>query len=348
MQPTSIHDSVREHYAELARTSNSCCGSNSGNSMLYDEKLIQAVPADISGFSLGCGDPITLAKLQPGETVLDLGSGGGLDCFLASKQVGESGRVIGVDMTPDMLAKARANAQRLGYPNVEFREGYLEALPVEDHTVDVVISNCVINLSPDKPQVFREVFRALKPGGRVAVSDIVTNGALPEQLQKNMESWGACVAGALDQREYVRGLREAGFVNVQVQPKSQTDQALAALPIGVPFSATVTARRPFDNEQSLDEMSSEAAAESAALATAQFAGLKQLIGDITDLNAIENGYDLRVQGDPKVIRARVEELRNAVGCCTPLNFKLVEAPDGLHLHLTNAPETGFVPVSNIN
>jgi hypothetical protein len=163
-----------------------------------------------------------------------------------------------------------------------------------------------------------------------------------------MESWGACVAGALDQREYVRGLREAGFVNVQVQPKSQTDQALAALPIGVPFSATVTARRPFDNEQSLDEMSSEAATESAALATAQFAGLRQLIGDITDLNAIENGYDLRVQGDPKVIRARVEELRNAVGCCTPLNFKLVEAPDGLHLHLTNVPETGFVPVSNIN
>jgi SAM-dependent methyltransferase len=147
MQPTSIHDSVREHYAELARTSNSCCGSNSGNSMLYDEKLIQAVPADISSFSLGCGDPITLAKLQPGEIVLDLGSGGGLDCFLASKQVGESGRVIGVDMTPDMLAKAGANAQRLGYPNVEFREGYLEALPVEDHTIDVVISNCVINLS---------------------------------------------------------------------------------------------------------------------------------------------------------------------------------------------------------
>ncbi len=356
MQPTTIHDSVREHYAELARTSNSCCGSNAGNSTLYDEKLIQAVPADISGFSLGCGDPITLAKLQPGETVLDLGSGGGLDCFLASKQVGESGRVIGVDMTPDMLAKARANAQRLGYPNVEFREGYLEALPVEDHSIDVVISNCVINLSPDKPQVFREIFRVLrspdavtgKPGGRVAVSDIVTNGALPEKLQKNMESWGACVAGALDQHDYVRGLRAAGFVNVQVQPKSQTDQMLAALPIGVPFSATVTARRPLDNEQSHDEMSGEVTTESILSSSGQFDGLKQMIGDITDLNAIENGYDLRLQGDREVIRAKVQELRNAIGCCTPLNLELVEAADGMHLHLTNVPATAFVSVADIN
>ena len=342
--PTPVHEAVREHYAELARTSNTCCGSNS----LYDAQLLQDLPSEVSNFSLGCGDPITLAKLQPGETVLDLGSGGGLDCFLAAKKVGETGRVIGVDMTPDMLAKARANAQRLGYPNVEFREGYLEALPIEDHSIDVVISNCVINLSLDKPQVFREVFRALKPGGRVAVSDIVTNGALPEKLQKNMESWGACVAGALDQREYVRGLRETGFVNVQVQPKSQTDQALAALPIGVPFSATVTARRPFDNEPAHDEMSGEATTESTRSTSEQFDGLRQLIGDITDLNAIENGYDLRLQGDPKVIRVRVEELRRAAGCCTPLNFELVEAPDGVHLRMTNAPVTAFVSAADIN
>ncbi len=352
MEATTVHTAVRaavrEHYAELARTSTSCCGSNTGNSALYDEKLLQAVPADISGFSLGCGDPITLANLKSGETVLDLGSGGGLDCFLASKQVGEAGHVIGVDMTPDMLAKARANAQRLGYPNVEFREGYLEALPVDDATIDVVISNCVINLSPDKPQVFREVLRTLKPGGRVAVSDIVTNGALPENLQKNMESWGACVAGALDQREYVRGLREAGFVNVQVQPKSETDKLLAALPIGVPFSATVTARRPFDNEPSHDEMPGEATPEPTRSTSEQFDGLRQLIGDITDLNAIENGYDLRLQGEPTVIRARVEELRNAVGCCTPLNFDLVEAPDGMHLRMTNAPETTFISTADIN
>lgn len=348
MEATSVHDAVREHYAELARSSNSCCGSNSGNSTLYDEKLIQAVPADISGFSLGCGDPITLAKLQPGETVLDLGSGGGLDCFLASKQVGGTGHVIGVDMTPDMLAKARANAQRLGYPNVEFREGYLEALPVEDATVDVVISNCVINLSPDKPQVFREVFRALKPGGRVAVSDIVTNGALPEKLQKNMESWGACVAGALDMKEYVNGLKQAGFTQVQVQPKSETDKLLAALPIGVPFSATVTAYKPRNTEQTHDEMSSEVKIEDAMPAAAQFEGLQQLLGTVTDLNAIENGYDLRLQGDRDVIRAKVQELRDAIGCCTPLNLELVEAADGAHLRLTNASTTAFISSADIN
>jgi SAM-dependent methyltransferase len=347
MEATSVHNAVREHYAELARTANSCC-STGGSSTLYDEKLIQAVPTDISGFSLGCGDPITLARLQPGETVLDLGSGGGLDCFLAAKQVGETGHVIGVDMTPDMLSKARANAERLKFNTVEFREGYLEALPVEDASVDVVISNCVINLSPDKPQVFREIFRVLKPGGRVAVSDIVTNGALPENVQKNMDAWGACVAGALDQRDYVRGLREAGFVNVHVQPKGQADQALAALPIGVPFSATVTAHRPLDNERSHDEMPGEVTVESAESTSAQFDGLKQLIGDITDLNAIENGYDLRLHGDPAVIRARVEELRSAVGCCTPLNFELVEAPDGAHLRMTNSPATAFVSVADIN
>ena len=197
MEATTIHEAVREHYGQQAREADTCgC-----NSTLYDAALLQDLPTDISGFSLGCGDPITLAELQPGETVLDLGSGGGLDCFLAARQVGEAGHVIGVDMTSDMLAKARANAERLKTANVEFREGYLEALPVEDASVDVVISNCVINLSPDKPQVFREVFRALKPGGRVAVSDIVTNGELPEAVQQSMASWGACVAGALDQRD---------------------------------------------------------------------------------------------------------------------------------------------------
>jgi arsenite methyltransferase len=302
MEATTIHEAVREHYGELARTSNSCCAT--GSSTLYDEDLIQAVPADVSGFSLGCGDPITLAKLQPGETVLDLGSGGGLDCFLAARQVGEMGRAIGVDMTPDMLAKARLNAERLKVANVEFREGYLEALPVEDHSVDVVISNCVINLSPDKPRVFREVFRVLKPGGRVAVSDIVTNGVLPEAVQKSMDSWGACVAGALDQRDYVNGLRAAGFVDVQVQPKSQTDQALA-IPLEV--ASIQTQPGQFD----------------------------QLLGQVDSLDAFDNGYDLRVKGDAATIRALVAELSAAAACCSPLSFNVVEANDGVHVRITN-------------
>jgi SAM-dependent methyltransferase len=332
MEATTIHEAVREHYGELARTSNSCCGSgSSGSSTLYDEQLMQAMPTDISGFSLGCGDPITLAKLQPGETVLDLGSGGGLDCFLAARQVGENGHAIGVDMTSDMLIKARANAERLNVKNVEFREGYLEALPVEDGRIDVVISNCVINLSPDKPQVFREVFRALKPGGRVAVSDIVTNGVLPEAVQQSMDSWGACVAGALDQRDYVRGLRAAGFVSVQVQPKGQTDQALAALPIGVPFSATITASKP----------SGVAAAESleipleAIQAQATPGKFDQLLGQVDSLDAFDNGYDLRVNGDAATIRSLFDELSAAASCCSPLSFNVVEASDGVHVRIVS-------------
>jgi arsenite methyltransferase len=346
--PTTIHAAVREHYAEQARSAGSCCGSNT----LYDEELLKDLPSDIAHFSLGCGNPITVAALQPGETVLDLGSGGGLDCFLAAKQVGESGRVIGVDMTPEMLSKARASATRLNVANVEFRAGYLEALPVEDDSIDVVISNCVINLSPDKPQVFREVFRALRPGGRVAVSDIVTNGPLPAAMQQNMAAWGACVAGALDMGDYVRGLKAAGFAAVHVQPKSDTDKLLAALPIGVPFSATITARKlrahePREDEKTLGEMSSEVTTEFTLPGVGQFDGLKQLIGTVTDLNAIEHGYDLRLQGDPNVIRARVEELRRAVGCCSPLNFELVETSDGLSLRVTNPPAGAFISASDI-
>ncbi len=327
MEATTIHTAVREHYGELARTAGSCgC-----NSQLYDASLIQDVPNEISGFSLGCGDPITLAKLQPGETVLDLGSGGGLDCFLAAKQVGDGGHVIGVDMTPDMLNKARVNAERLKVQNVEFREGYLEALPVDDHSIDVVISNCVINLSPDKPQVFREVFRVLRPGGRVAVSDIVTNGVLPEAVQKSMESWGACVAGALDQRDYVRDLREAGFVDVQVQPKGQTDQALAVLPIGVPFSATITATKPNGTIAATSEVIPLEVVQAQA-APGKF---DQLLSQVDALDTFDNGYDLRVKGDAATIRALVDELNAAVSCCSPLSFNVVEASDGVHVRIIN-------------
>jgi len=205
--------------------------------------MLADLPADVTDLSLGCGDPVTLAGLRTGDTVVDLGSGGGIDCFLAAQRVGAEGRVIGVDMTPEMLKRARENAAKVGAANVEFRQGQIEALPVPDAIADVVISNCVINLSPDKPQVFREIFRALKPGGRVAVSDIVTNGPMPESLRNNMEAWSACVSGAIPAEDYAEGLRDAGFVDVQVMPKVASDIVLEDLPDGTPFSALITARK---------------------------------------------------------------------------------------------------------
>ena len=238
---TPVHEIVRERYAQAARSTSSCC---SPSSTLYPAELLTELPADISDFSLGCGNPIAAANIKPGETVLDLGSGGGLDCFLSARRVGSNGRVIGVDMTPEMLERSRSNAARLGITNVEFREGYLENLPVEDHSVDVVISNCVINLSPDKPQVFREIFRVLKPGGRMAVSDVVTNGSLPESIRSNMDAWGVCVAGALDIKDYSLGLLQAGFDDVKIQPKNETNHLLQILPVGQPFSAIISAHKP--------------------------------------------------------------------------------------------------------
>ncbi|RPI33510.1 MAG: methyltransferase domain-containing protein [Chloroflexota bacterium] len=240
---SSIHQAVQDYYASRARTSTSCCGDSSCDNSMYSPDLLSGLPSDVAGFSLGCGDPITQAGLKPGEIVLDLGSGGGLDCFLASRQVGETGRVIGVDMTPEMLARARSAAQRMGIANVEFRQGYLEELPVENESVDVVISNCVINLSPDKNRVFREVYRTLKPGGRFSVSDIVISGQLPDTLRENMEAWSACVSGAIPAEDYVAGLTAAGFVDVKVQAKGTIDDALALIPAGMPYSALITAAK---------------------------------------------------------------------------------------------------------
>jgi ubiquinone/menaquinone biosynthesis C-methylase UbiE len=204
--------------------------------------------------SLGCGDPVTLAGLKPGETVLDLGSGGGIDCFLAAKQVGPSGHVIGVDMTADMLEKARANAQEMSAENVEFRLGEIEYLPVADESVDVVISNCVINLSPDKAQVFRDVYRALRPGGRLAVSDIVTRVELPPEVKQDLGSWAACVAGAWVDKDYVAAIEAAGFVDVTIKERTFDDsmiaEAAAELEIDpvtaqrLAYSASVTATKP--------------------------------------------------------------------------------------------------------
>jgi SAM-dependent methyltransferase len=187
-------------------------------SKLYPIAELETLPEDVTGLSMGCGDPITLASLKPGQTVLDLGSGGGIDCFMAAKKVGETGHVIGVDMTPEMLEKARLNQVKLGFTNVEFRLGEIEHLPVADKTVDVIISNCVVNLSPDKLQVFREAFRVLKPGGKLALSDIVSDGPLPQVVKDSLSAWAGCVAGALDVKDYLNMLEEAGFINVELIP----------------------------------------------------------------------------------------------------------------------------------
>jgi SAM-dependent methyltransferase len=230
----SIHDAVREHYAERIKSNASCCGSSdccSPNDGLYPEELLSTVPSDVSITSYGCGDPITLASLKPGQTVLDLGSGAGLDCILAAQKVGETGHVIGVDMTPEMIERARKNVRKVGLKNVEFRAGYLEKLPVENDTADVIISNCVINLSPDKQKVFQEAFRVLKPGGKLAVSDIVTDGPLPEPIKQSLSAWAGCVAGAVDINDYIQMMESVGFTDIYFNPaffdRETVDSALA-------------------------------------------------------------------------------------------------------------------------
>jgi SAM-dependent methyltransferase len=218
---TPIHEVVREHYAQRIKSNASCCGPSdccSSESSLYPADLLATLPEGESNVSYGCGDPITLASLQPGQTVLDLGSGAGLDCFFAAKKVGETGKVIGVDMTPEMIARARSSAKRLNLENVEFRQGYLEDLPVDANSVDVIISNCVINLSPDKSRVFGEAFRVLKPGGKLAVSDIVTDGPLPESIKKSLSAWAGCVAGAVEAKDYIGMMKEVGFTDITIKP----------------------------------------------------------------------------------------------------------------------------------
>jgi arsenite methyltransferase len=242
--PEEIRNIVRQHYAQHALNSSSCCGDSGCDNNLYSTDLLIDLPADVSGFSLGCGDPITLAGLAPGSTVLDLGSGGGLDCFLAAKQVGPTGHVIGVDMTPEMLERARAAAEKMGISNVEFRYGFLEELPVEDNHVDVILSNCVINLAPDKAPVFAEAFRVLKPGGLFSVSDIIIRGELSAELKKDMEAWSACVSGAIPEQEYIEKLAAAGFTDIQVTATGEFTEALPFVPSGVPFSALIKAHKP--------------------------------------------------------------------------------------------------------
>jgi len=223
-----IKKEVKKKYGEIAAGSGSCCCSSSSGCCAPAPSAgelsasVGYTPADLAvlpegaNLGLGCGNPVALAALKPGETVLDLGSGGGIDCFLAARQVGPQGRVIGVDMTDEMLVLARKNAAKSGLNNVEFRQGEIENLPVEDGTIDSVISNCVINLSIDKERVFREVYRVLKPGGRMMVSDIVLDNELPARVKDSVAAYTGCIGGALKRADYLAAIAKAGFTQVEI------------------------------------------------------------------------------------------------------------------------------------
>jgi len=261
-----IRDAVRDRYAEIATTGSSCCGSsdNGGSGdwaylgrktgleqslkLGYSENELSAAPEG-ANLGLGCGNPQAIADLKPGEVVVDLGAGAGFDCFLAARAVGPTGRVIGVDMTPEMVGRAREIARETGYDNVDFRLGEIEHLPVADATADVIISNCVINLSPDKPAVYAEAFRVLKPGGRLAVSDVVATAELPAEWKEDMALRCTCISGASPVSEVEEMLRAAGFVDISVSPKDQSREFIGTWEPGrkledYVLSAGITATKP--------------------------------------------------------------------------------------------------------
>jgi arsenite methyltransferase len=258
-----VKQAVKKRYGEMARQAGkSCCGGartaeTAAEAIGYTSKEMAAVPEG-ANLGLGCGNPLALAAVRAGDVVLDLGSGAGFDAFLGASRVGAEGRVIGVDMTEDMVSQARANAARGGYTNVEFRLGEIESLPVEDSSIDLVISNCVLNLVPDKAQAFREIARVLKPGGRMMVSDIVRRGELPAWVLEDAEAYVACVAGAAEQEEYLGLIRAAGLTDVEVLAAADAADLLASATdcaCSVPddalgqfrgkvFSISVRARRP--------------------------------------------------------------------------------------------------------
>ena len=255
--PNAVREEVRSTYGKIAlhqpAGSSACCdparlAATAAEKLGYSPDEIAALPA-AADLGLGCGNPQAIASLKPGETVLDLGSGAGFDCFLAARSVGPTGRVIGVDMTPEMLTRARANAVATGVNNVEFRLGEIESLPIADNSVDVIISNCVINLSPDKPRVFREALRALKPGGRVAVADIVRSADLPPELSADLAAHCGCVAGAASVDELETMFREAGFADIRIRPKDASREFIRSWIPGrnaadYVVSATIEAVKP--------------------------------------------------------------------------------------------------------
>lgn len=235
----ALREEVRSRYAQVARTGENCCGAANAccspdpllrpelsRNLGYSEAECAAAPEG-ANMGLGCGNPQTIAALRPGETVMDLGCGGGFDCFLAARQIGDSGNVIGVDMTPEMVAKARENARKGHYANVEFRLGEIEHLPAADTSVDVILSNCVINLSPCKEQVFAEAFRVLRPGGRLAISDVVMTGNMPERILENPEAYCGCVTGAAPVETLKRMLQETGFSAITIELKPESREIIA-------------------------------------------------------------------------------------------------------------------------
>jgi len=236
----NIKEGVRRSYGELAAriieksAPASCCQPAPGccspdedmpsyAEQLYSPDELAGLPESVTGITLGCGNPTAIAELQPGEVVLDLGSGGGIDCFLAAQKVGPTGKVIGLDMTPEMIKLARRNAKEMGMTNVDFRYGEMEEMPIPNESVDVIISNCVINLSPEKDPVFAEAYRVLRPGGRLAISDLVTNGELPEFIRKSEDAWHSCIGGALDESVYLDTIEAAGFSDVEVPSRTYFD-----------------------------------------------------------------------------------------------------------------------------
>lgn len=254
-----IRQAVREQYGRVAESDGcgcgpSCCGSTPTAAGVLSQGLGYSAADTLhvpegANMGLGCGNPQAIADLKAGETVLDLGSGGGFDCFLAARQVGETGHVIGVDMTPSMISKARANAEKGNYRNVEFRLGEIENLPVADGTADVIISNCVINLSPNKQQVFTEAFRALKPGGRLAISDVVAFAELPEEIKHDLALFTGCMAGASLISEVEAMLQAAGFQQIRILPKDESKEFIRDWAPGQPVtdyvvSATIEAIKP--------------------------------------------------------------------------------------------------------
>ncbi len=236
--PDAIRKTVSENYAKVAQRSQSCCGPSTSccspepgvvqiaTRIGYSSDQLEVLPEE-ANLGLGCGNPTAIDSLSPGEVVVDLGSGAGIDVFLAAKEVGPTGRVIGVDMTDAMLEKAAKNASQGGYENVEFRKGKIEELPIEDESVDVIISNCVINLSPEKDKVFREAYRVLKPGGRMMISDIVLEKELPREVTERMETWVACVGGASLRSVYLQTVRDAGFSEIRVEGEGKLMNAIA-------------------------------------------------------------------------------------------------------------------------